>query len=934
MLSIGVMAGGQGHYYQGLAQEDYYLEGGEPVGKWWGKGAEHFKLEGKKVSASTLEKLLDGFTPKGAPFVQNAGDRANSTRRPGFDLTFSAPKTVSALWALSTPEVRAEIQAAQDAAVKTALGYLERSGAFTRTGKGGVNIHPAGLAVALFEHGTSRAGDPQLHTHALLMNLGVFDGGRIRAIIHTEFFQRKMAAGAIYRTALASELEKRLGIEVEQDPRAYGKGGIGFKVTGIPDSICDFWSKRRDEIEKQLGEWGVESASAAAAATRKTRGVKEVVPPRGELFEKWKEEAKALGIEALPEKRFSRRFERSEKEVFDEALAKTLRELTAAPDTRVEAKTIGGRFVLKAVDAFLAGEKERAFGQSHFTETVLLRRLAENCQAKGISGEFLLEKFAETLKTSSTLIQLGKSKTGELTLTTTDVLKLETEMLNSAKVLNSNKVHGVPSALIDSTIEKYNRKHPDKLLGKEREAAIRYLTGREGGSIRSLEGLAGTAKTTALSIVRELYEKKGYQVIGTAVAGKAVKELRQSGAEDKGALDAAKHHAKQYWRAARNKSTERYRPVGFEKAVTLKLFEIASSVGFREAFAHHSRQVMRAYFKRPTYKYEPLKLNAKTVVICDEASMVDTRQMAMLTERVKKGGGLLILAGDRKQIQAIGQGGGFARIADEFGKATLTEIVRQKNKTDREAVEAIVEGKAKSVLKSFADRNLLAVEKDKAAAIERLVDDWVKSERGNKKDKSLIFVGTNADAAAVNQKCQEERLNAGEISSLARTTSRGQTFHRGDRVLFQAKSRSIGVENGETGTIVAINPTPILKTLTIKLDDGEKVVVPLHDYKKLSLGYAVTTHKGQGSTVDRAYVLLGGVMQDKELSYVQVSRAREATKLYTTQAEAGVEFKDLSKQMDRSNAKALADTMLALEMERQRRLQEEQQRSLQQTMKH
>ena len=925
MLSIGVMSGGQGRYYQDLAREDYYLNGGEPVGKWHGKGAEHFGLDGEKVKARDLEAFLKGFSPAGAPLVQNAGSNAHLKRRPGFDLAFSAPKTVSAFWATATPEERKEIQAAQEAAVKAALDYLQKTATFTRTGKGGVNLHKAAFAAALFEHGTSRALDPQLHTHALLMNFGLMLDGRTRALVHTEFFAHKMTAGAVYRVQLAAELQKRLGLSIEQDPHAYKKGGLGFKMVGVSEKLCDFWSKRRDDVVKQLGEWGVESAVAAAAAVKATRVAKDVVPPRGELFERWTDEARSLG--AIPKilRAFRETEELNPNEAFDLALAKTLRELTAAPESRLEAKTVGGRLVTKMVDAYLGGDDERAFGLSHFNEALLLRRLAENCQGKGIDAKTLLDKFAHAVENSPSLIRLGKTKTGEHLLTTAEVVQLEEKMLKSASALNAVRGHGVPIAKVAEAIKKYQAKHPTEPLTAERKDAVKYLTRRQGGSVRCLEGFAGTAKTSILTLVKELYEKQGYTVIGTAVNGKAVKVLNESAKKDKSLLSlrALGHHAKQMARAGRGKSTKKYQPVGFQHAYTLKLFEMISSPGFADAFKHHLVQIARQYFKKSTFKYEPLKLGKKTVVICDEASMVDTRQMAMLTERVQKAGGILIFAGDRDQIQAIGQGGGFSHVADKFGKASIKEIVRQKDKVDREAVKDMVEGKTTKVLKSFADRNLLAIEKDKDQAIDKLVGDWMKHERGHKKRESLIFVGTNKDGDSVNQQCQQARLDAGEFTSFARTSLKGQTFYRGDRVLFHAKSRSIGVENGETGTIVAINPTPILKTLTVKLDDGKKVVVPLRDYKDISLGYAVTTHKGQGSTVERAYVLLGGAMQDKELSYVQVSRAKRETRLYTTEAEAGEQNKDLAKQMAKSHEKTLAHAKVVdleeLRQERTRR---------------
>jgi conjugative relaxase-like TrwC/TraI family protein len=936
MLSIGVMAGGQGRYYSDLAKEDYYLQGGEPVGKWWGKGAAHFGLENKEVTAASLTSLLDGFSPEGLGLVQNAGGKANRERRPGFDLTFSAPKTVSALWATSSPEIRKEIQAAQDAAVKTALNCLEKTAAFTRTGKGGVNYHHAVITAALFEHGTSRALDPQLHTHALLMNLGVMEDGRVRALVHTEFFAMKMAAGAVYRVQLAEELQKRLGVSIEQDPHAYRKGGLGFKVVGVSEALCDFWSKRRDAILEQLGEWGLESAAAAAGAAKATRESKGILPPRGELFERWKDEARSFGILPLVIRAFQSRTEQDIDATFETALAKTLRELTANPESRIEAKTIGGRLVVKAVDAFLGGDDERTFGLNHFTETVLLHRLAENCQGKGIDASTMLDKFAEAVEKSPLLVRLGRSNGGEQLLTTQESLKREDEMLASAEQLNAVRGHGVTPGKVTNAIDKYNRKNPKEQLGPEREAAIKYLTDRESGSIRCLEGLAGTAKTTTLAIVKGLYEKAGYRVVGTAVAGKAVKALRESGKPHSPfSLRAGLHHTKQMVRAARGKTTEKYAPHIFKNTHTLALFEMLSSKSFAKRLWHDSSQLLRAARGKPTFKYKPLKLNSKTVVICDEASMVDTRQLAMLTERVSKAGGLFILAGDRQQIQAVGQGGGFAHLGDKFGKVQITEIVRQKLQIDRDAVKDVIEGRVGQMLKNFKERNLLAVEDDRDKAIDKLVKDWSKFEHGRKKRESLIFVGTNEDADIINRRCQKATLEGTLVRNMVHTSSRGQTFHMGDRVLFRAKSYAIGVENGETGTIVAINPTPILKTLKIKLDDGKKVIVPLRDYKHLSLGYAVTTHKGQGSTVDRAYVLLGGNMQDQEISYVQASRAKHETRLYTSQADAGEENKNLAKQMQRSNAKSLAITEAA---ELDRRHQEElerlrQERMLQHTMK-
>ena len=100
-------------------------------------------------------------------------------RLPGYDLTFRAPKSVSLLFALGEGEVSRDIKLAHEAAVRAALGYLEREAAFgRRRGEAGmVPVRGEGFMAAAFQHRTSRAGDPLLHHHVLVANL-VRDGAR------------------------------------------------------------------------------------------------------------------------------------------------------------------------------------------------------------------------------------------------------------------------------------------------------------------------------------------------------------------------------------------------------------------------------------------------------------------------------------------------------------------------------------------------------------------------------------------------------------------------------------------------------------------------------------------------------------------------------------------------------------------------------------
>lgn len=285
ILSISAMSGaGRGNYYLSLAREDYYTKGGEPLGVYLGKGAEALGLEGT-VQPRELRNLLLGRSPNGGlDLVRNAGQ---DDRQSGWDFCFSPPKSVSATWSLAPSEVRQQIQRAQFEAVRDTFAFLEREAGIVRLGAGGQVHEKAGLVAAAFEHGTSRAQDPQLHTHLLVINLGV-SGGTTRTIASRPLYRLKMLAGRHYRELLAANLQRDLGVEIR-------RSRWGFEIEGIPERICSAYSSRREQIVSALAERGLTSAIAAKIAALNTRPVKQVLP-REQLFAMWQEKGRELGF--------------------------------------------------------------------------------------------------------------------------------------------------------------------------------------------------------------------------------------------------------------------------------------------------------------------------------------------------------------------------------------------------------------------------------------------------------------------------------------------------------------------------------------------------------------------------------------------------------------------------------------------------------------
>ena len=853
------MAAGQGRYYLELAREDYYLEGGEPPGLWWGKGAEALGLSGK-VERRQLERLLLGEAPDGRPLVQNAGNRR---RQPGWDLTFSAPKTVSVLWSQADEPTRRIIQAAHLGACRDALDYLQEAAGFSRRGRAGTVHEQAALVAASFEHGTSRALDPQLHSHFLVMNVAVRADGTTGTILSKPLYQEKMTAGALYRASLSYRLERELRIQCEAH-RTW------FEVVGVPAALVEFFSKRRAAIKERLSARGLESASAAAFAALETREAKDLVPPRAELFRRWREDAAEFGFDLR------------------KALStSSSRERTARLDPL--------RQVKRAIESITESE-------SHFTESQVLRRAAELSQAPALSAAALREAVRNTLRDDKTLVSLGEHDR-RMRYTTAEMMKAERSLFGTADRLRSRTRHAVPRQVVSDVVKRFKtprspiveevkhhvkqmvraargkpterldrkrlRDHAATVLAGEQITAVRHLTRRDGGSVRIVEGLAGTGKTAMLRAVREAWERAGYRVLGAALSGKAGQEL-QGGA-------------------------------GIE-SLTLRQLEWRMNPPLKSRLKHDATQLVRAARGRRTYRKQPLTIDKKTVLVVDEAGMVGTRQMEWLVRTVKKGGGLLILVGDRRQLQPIEAGAPFPALADRLGRSELVDIRRQKAAEDRALVKDAAEGKAKSVLNELARQGRLSVSPDRKAATEKLVSDWFENERG-RRDKAFIFCGTNKEVEDINQRCQERRLQSGELRSQERIRVGDTTIHRGDRVFFRKTDRPVGVNNGDTGTVLSINSSR--RIITVRLDSGRTVAIP-RSYRDIALGYAMTTHKAQGATTHNAYILAGGMMQDRELSYVQLSRASDVTRVYTDVHEAGPDHARLAQQMATSRKKTLA----------------------------
>ena len=291
MLNIGKLApGGENYYLETVASgvEDYYTGAGEAPGSWLGASASGLGLAGR-VEPEALRAVLGAADPAtGEPLTGRMSRRSV----PGFDCTFRAPKSVSLLYGLGDLSTAVAVCDAHDAAVAAALGYLEAHAGFCRRGHGGAERVPVGgFVAAAFRHRTSRAGDPLLHTHVLIANVGrAVDDGRWRTLDGRSLYVHANTAGYLYQAQLREELSRRLGVEW---------GGVHngcADVAGVPEEVIRAFSRRRAEIEAHMERRGETSAKAAQTATLATRGAKKHSVEPAALGADWLTRAAALGF--------------------------------------------------------------------------------------------------------------------------------------------------------------------------------------------------------------------------------------------------------------------------------------------------------------------------------------------------------------------------------------------------------------------------------------------------------------------------------------------------------------------------------------------------------------------------------------------------------------------------------------------------------------
>jgi conjugative relaxase-like TrwC/TraI family protein len=372
--------------------------------------------------------------------------------------------------------------------------------------------------------------------------------------------------------------------------------------------------------------------------------------------------------------------------------------------------------------------------------------------------------------------------------------------------------------------------HPT--AGTDQQAMVRDLC-QGGQGVAVVVGRAGTGKTFALGAARHAWQLDGYRLLAAAPTGIATVSLQGEGFEDVATCDRL-------------------------------LGELDRG---RE------------------------QLDARTVLVVDEAAMLGSRKLARLLDHAQQAQAKVVLVGDDRQLAAIDAGGGFRALRLRLGASELVENRRQQQAWEREALELVRSGLVDDAVAAYRAHDRVVAADSKPAATLALLQDWWTAWQQAERDPAqevVVLAARRAEVDRLNSACQELLAARGRLGG-ERLQVEDRQLAVGDRVVCGHNAiAGLGVANGSRGVVTALDPGA--RTLTVRLDgtEGRTVTLP-RSYldgrgqgernRRVDLAYATTGHRAQGLTRGRALVRFTG-SEDVNWLYVQLSRARQDTRLY------------------------------------------------------
>lgn len=723
------------HYYGEQADDYYSRDAGATA--WHGEGARRLGVEGT-VDVKQFHAMLRGEFGDGVRAGRSI--RKDSRARAGIDLTFSAPKSLT-LQALVGADAR--LVQAHDAAVAHTLSYIESQLTQARQkddGKTRVE-QTDNLIVATFRHETARPTpdappDPNLHTHAVIMNATQRKDGTWVALSNEQIVKLRKLQDAVYMAELDRRV-RELGYGIR-----YEKNHI--ELAHVTREQIDVFSKRSAQVVSALAERGKERASASHAQrqmlTLATREQKTTELTRDELFRHWVIQAREAGMvftagreqaglnattpaatnstTATPTAKTGSEYEAANEPARDTtefvanaALGWAIKHLSERESLMPESELLA--MAVRHASGQISPMDVKKALQRKLNEGSLLSNAAQYRAAEDAQGPIRTrESWAAILKTEHNLddaealaavdaaISEGSLVFNEPTYATRVALEAEQRIVAAERQGRNTLQAIMPSEQLQEAIK-------DKGLTAGQRDAVELILNHPN-QITGIQGMAGTGKSYALQTAKELLERQGMTMVALAPYGSQVNNLRDDGIAAK----------------------------------TVSSFL-------------NARDKQRA----------KNDMGPNTVVVIDEAGVIPVRQMDKLLVQIQATGAKIVTLGDTAQTKAVEAGRAFALLQEQGMKTVVMgDIQRQQSARLREAVTLAATGRASESLKLLDDVVCIpdAITTDEHGAQTRDGKnryDAIAEEYANltqyEQTKTLIVTGTNASRQAINERVHE-----------------------------------------------------------------------------------------------------------------------------------------------------------------------------------
>lgn len=878
-------------------QESYYSEAETVKGKWFGKQAETWELQGE-VNPEHFERLCEGQHPLTADQLvrhvlphkyENAYGEIieTSEHRAGWDATFSAPKSVSLAGLVGGDD---RILEAHDRSVNVALQQLEKY-AQARMGGNQPARTTGKIIAAKFQHDSARPdritgyAAPQLHTHVVVFNITETEDGRIKPIQPLELYRSQRFATAIYRAVLATELQK-LGYDITIDGRTGAPEISGFSEEYLAASSPRSAEIQREaaQLKERLAEQGIQVADGAGLrqAAAKTDRL-------GKQFDRQEMRARHLAMDVQ----------------FGEPAARVVQQDEERTPLVVDDQEINSRAreaVTFARES--ASEREAVVDQRQVIVDALRRNLALT------TYDAVIDELNKRIEMGEFIRVTGPASVERLT--TSQTVAMEQSNIRTIVGGKRTQIAICASEARGALIDEITAKQGIKLNQSQRKAVEIILESPD--RIVGLEGRAGTGKTTTLSVVRDAVERRGYQVEGFAPTGAAADLLSESG---------IRTCTLQRFVSSNQIESDPNRKILYvldESSLsdTKNMFLLFKKTGpsARLLLVGDTGQHQAVEAGAPFEQFVKAGMNTATLdeIVRQQSDL--RKPVEQLAQRDVIGavktlfdqGRVTEIADDEDRLTAIA--------ADYVSNPRRTLVISPANQ-ERVAINSMIHRQlqAQGLVSATDHQMTVLVNRQDMTGSERKFalayvpnEDVIRYNTGskvfaiNKGDYGQVLQANHLDNKLTVQleDGREITYNPKRLAGVSVYKRAERQFAVGDRIQFRAPFADVKVKNTELGTITDIAQGEF----TVSLGPDRVVTFNPQRFPHLDHGYAVTSYSSQGKTMDRVLVNAETTETDllvnQRMAYVAVSRARLDARIYTDSAT------DLSTALARRKDKTMA----------------------------